>query len=76
MRKHTISAVLFPQEGGGYTAISPELSGCVTGGKTVDEALANIREAAALLLEDNEEDNPLEGLERPGRIYAEVEVEA
>jgi hypothetical protein len=29
-----------------------------------------------LLLEDSEGDNPLEGLERAGRIYAEVEVEA
>jgi predicted RNase H-like HicB family nuclease len=76
MKKFNISTVLYPQEGGGYTIISPELRGCVTDGQTVDEALRNFKEAAALLLEDRKEENPLEGLDLPGRIYAEVEVEA
>jgi predicted RNase H-like HicB family nuclease len=56
--------------------ISPELRGCVTDGNTIDEALRNFKEAASLLLENRQEENPLEGLDRPGRIYAEIEVEA
>jgi predicted RNase H-like HicB family nuclease len=76
MKKFSISAVLYPQEGGGYTAISPELRGCVTDGNTIDEALKNFKEAASLMLEDCQEENPLEGLDLPGRIYAEVEIEA
>jgi predicted RNase H-like HicB family nuclease len=75
MKKFNISAVLYPQEGGGYTAISPELRGCVTDGETIDDALKKFKEAASLLLEDRQEENPLEGLDLPGRIYAEVEAE-
>ena len=37
---------------GGYVVRVPALPGCVTQGDTVDEALANIREAIALVLED------------------------
>ena len=76
MKKFNVSAVLYPQEKGGYTIISPELRGCVTEGRTIDEAKENFREAAALMLEDMQEDNPLEGLDQPGRVYMEVEVEA
>jgi predicted RNase H-like HicB family nuclease len=75
--KYSISAVLYPQEGGGYTAICPELRGCITDGKTIEEALENFKEAASLYLEGTPKDeNPLEGLDKPGRIYAEVEIEA
>ena len=35
----------------GYYAYCPELKGCQTQGETVDEALANLREAAELYLE-------------------------
>lgn len=78
--KYNVSAVLYPQETGGYTILSPELPGCVSQGSTMDEAISNLREAATLYLEDvkarEHDDNPLEGLDRPGRVYAEVEVEA
>lgn len=78
--KYNVSAVLYPQEGGGYTILSPELPGCVSQGTTVDEAMSNLREAAELYIEEIKErdrdNNPLEGLERPGRIYTEIEVEA
>ncbi len=36
---------------GGYTAIVPELPGCISDGDTKEEALANIREAISLYLE-------------------------
>jgi predicted RNase H-like HicB family nuclease len=36
---------------GGYVASVPELPGCLSEGATIDEALANIREALALYIE-------------------------
>jgi antitoxin HicB len=41
-------------EYGGYVAVCPSIQGCYSQGKTVDEALANIREAIELCLEDME----------------------
>ena len=35
----------------GYYAYCPELDGCQTQGDTLDEALANVKEATALYLE-------------------------
>ena len=40
----------------GYFAHVPELKGCVTQGKTYEEALVNIKEAAELYLESLEAD--------------------
>lgn len=39
-------------EYGGYDVVCPSLPGCYSQGKTVSEALANIREAIELCLED------------------------
>lgn len=44
--------VLIPDaEDGGYTVIVPTLPGCISEGDTVEEALANVREAIALHIE-------------------------
>jgi len=40
------------RETGGFVVKVPALPGCVTQGETVDEALANAREAIELVLED------------------------
>jgi antitoxin HicB len=40
---------------GGYAVDCPSLPGCYSQGKTVEEALANIREAIELCLEDVDE---------------------
>lgn len=49
----TYAVVLEPDEDeGGYTAIVPALPGVVTEGDTIDEALANARDAIQLCLED------------------------
>ncbi len=41
-------------EYGGYVVVCPSIQGCYSQGKTVDEALANIREAIELCLEEME----------------------
>lgn len=44
-----LTAVLTPAEEGGYVALNPE-TGTTTQGETVEEAVANLREATALYL--------------------------
>lgn len=44
--------VIIEPDGGGFHAKVPVLPGCGTWGKTKEEALANIREAIELYLED------------------------
>jgi predicted RNase H-like HicB family nuclease len=46
-----VTAVLTPVEEGGYVAYNPE-TGSTTEGETVEEALAALREAVELYLED------------------------
>ena len=48
-----ITAVLNPAEEGGYVAFNPE-TGTTTEGGTVEEALANLKEAVELYLEDED----------------------
>ncbi|MBI4727769.1 type II toxin-antitoxin system HicB family antitoxin [candidate division TA06 bacterium] len=48
--------VLEPSEEGGYTAFVPSLPGCISEGETLEEAMANIREAIELYLEPVEDD--------------------
>jgi len=44
-------SVVIEQDQHGYYAWCPELKGCQSQGRTVEEALANIREAIELYLE-------------------------
>jgi predicted RNase H-like HicB family nuclease len=44
-------AILTPAEEGGFVALNPE-TGTTTEGETIDEALANLREAVELFLEE------------------------
>ena len=46
-----LTAVLTPAEDGGFVALNPE-TGTTTQGETVEEAVANLREATALYLEE------------------------
>jgi predicted RNase H-like HicB family nuclease len=46
-----VQVVLEPSDESGYTVYVPSLPGCISEGETVDEALANIREAIELYLE-------------------------
>lgn len=47
----TLTAVLLPSSEGGFTALNPE-TGSTSQGETIDEALANLREATELFLEE------------------------
>jgi predicted RNase H-like HicB family nuclease len=53
-----VTAVLTPAEEGGYVAYNPE-TGTMSQGDTVEQALANLKEAVELYLED--EDLPVAG---------------
>jgi len=50
----TLRVVLEPSDEGGFTVYVPALPGCVSDGDSEQDALANIREAVELCLEDNE----------------------
>ncbi len=46
-----LTAVLLPAAEGGFTALNPE-TGSTSQGDTVEEALANLREATELFIEE------------------------
>jgi len=51
-----IKVYLEPSEDGGYTAIVPSLPGCISEGDTKNDAIANLKEAIELYLEEVEDD--------------------
>jgi len=61
MARIDFKVLLEPDEDGGYVVVCPSIPGCYSQGNTVEEALANIREAIELCLEemaDNGEEFP------------------
>jgi predicted RNase H-like HicB family nuclease len=55
MKALDFKVLLEPDEDGGYVVVCPSLPGCYSQGETVEEALANIREAIELCIEDLQE---------------------
>ena len=51
-KRLTRQVIIQPDETGGYNVSCPSLPGCHSQGDTIDEALANIREAIELYIED------------------------
>ena len=51
-----LQVVLEPSPEGGFTVTVPSLPGCISEGKTREEAFANIKEAIELYLEPVEDD--------------------
>ncbi len=66
-----LTAVLIPAREGGFVATNPE-TGTTTQGETVEEALANLREATELYLEEV----PAESYGRPLLTTIEVRPRA
>jgi len=67
MTTHDFKVFLEPDaQYGGYVVVCPTLPECYSQGKTVSEALANIREAIELVLEDME--NRGEEIPNPGEV--------
>ena len=58
----TFRVILEPSEDGGFTATVPALPGCISEGDTVEQAMANIREAIELYLEPFDEAAAAEGV--------------
>jgi predicted RNase H-like HicB family nuclease len=46
------TVLLEPEEGGGFAVSVPALPGCISQGETREEALANVREAISLYIDD------------------------
>jgi predicted RNase H-like HicB family nuclease len=55
MRYYDFKVLLEPDESGGYVVSCPMLPGCYSQGESVEEAMANIKEAIELTLEDMRE---------------------
>lgn len=69
------TVILEQESDGGFVAIVPALPGCVTQGDTRDEALANVREAMELYIEDCvAAGDPVP--KEAGREYVEVRIPA
>ncbi|MEK6901867.1 MAG: type II toxin-antitoxin system HicB family antitoxin [Nanoarchaeota archaeon] len=51
--------IIEQDEDGGYIGKVPELRGCLSQGDTLDELMANIREAIELCLEVQQDENSL-----------------
>ena len=66
-----VTAILYPAVEGGYSAYNPE-TGTVSEGETVEEAVANLREAVELYLEEF----PLKSSGQPLVTTIEVAVNA
>jgi len=54
MEVMSFPVILQPDESGGFVVECPILDGCYSQGDDIDEALANIREAIELCIEDLE----------------------
>ncbi len=51
-----LKVILEPSDESGFTVYVPSLPGCISEGESIEEALANIREAAELYLEPVDDD--------------------
>lgn len=59
-----IRAIVHPAEEGGYWAEVPALPGCITEGETMEEVLANLRDAIEGWLEVANSLNEVESVDR------------
>lgn len=50
-KQHTFPIIIEKDEDGFFVATNPSLQGCYSQGKTIEEALENVKEATALCLD-------------------------
>jgi len=56
MKAYNCRVLLTPEPEGGFTVVVPTLPGCITYGETIDECIANVKEAIGLYIESLEAD--------------------
>lgn len=66
--------VIQREEDGRYSVAVPALPGCFSCGDTLEEARANIREAAEGWLDANNDSHPFDGAERGSELIEEVDL--
>ena len=66
------TVILQPEADGGYSVVCPAIAGCVSQGDTLDDALANIREAIVLCLEVRNEEGQPAPAETPEIVAEEI----
>ncbi len=66
------TVVLSPEADGGYSVVCPAVPGCVSQGDSLDEALANVREAILLCLEVRKEEGQTAPVETPELVAEEI----
>ena len=69
-----LKIVIHREEDGRYSIALPALPGCYSCGDTVEEARANIRDAAEGWLGANNERNPFDGAASVAEFIEEVEL--
>ena len=73
MDKLYYPAVMHPEEEGGYSVWLHDISGCVSQGETLPEAVENIKDALGLYYEDAEDGNSvLPSPSSPGNLELEA----
>lgn len=78
MEKRRLTAILLPQEEGGYHVFFPYHPGCITSGKTVEDAFRKAKEAIETHLEflaDQGDDLLVHFAYVPHIVVGEVEAE-
>ncbi len=59
MMKRAFTVIIEKDEDGWYVAEVPELEGCATQAKTLDELMKRVKEVIELCLEEQKEDRPV-----------------
>jgi predicted RNase H-like HicB family nuclease len=66
------TVILSPEADGGYSVVCPAIPGCVSQGDTLEDTLANIREAILLCLEVRNEEGVALPIETPELVAEEI----
>ena len=66
------TVVLSPEADSGYSVVCPAVPGCVSQGDSLEEALANVREAILLCLGVRKEDGHATPMETPELVAEEI----